>query len=342
MRRMSTKPNLTSFFALFTLIALITSSLPLHSEPVGKETEKAMTTRLIERYRSLSDSDLAVMPSLPVKRFVLPTAGVDVMRAVVEETYTIDGVGTDTVLLTGWIAVKHASPRLIRGAEKLQWGSAQIDTEFVGLSLKGRSPIFGDLSVTLNSNEPSLGVVGAWHSDDVPKQAQRLEQMIQLAQQRVAPGFGGVDILIEPKDGAIQLTPRLPDGRDPSLLVPPKTGEQPTLPSGPLGPKASCSLAFAARACNCAANLYIMVSLPDLGLKLTTREPVYMYSSVETIPPVGYTATVTLTPTDLIADERRVGTLEHAAVKFRELVEHMSLDPAAHPEKRLSEDVANQ
>ncbi|WP_089262962.1 DUF6073 family protein [Tardiphaga sp. OK246] len=302
-----------------------------------------MTSILIDRYLSMSEKDLAGLASLPVKRFTLPTAGVDIMRAVVEETYTIDGVGKDTVLLTGWIAVKHDSPRLIRGATKVQWGSAQLDTEFVGLSLRGHSLLFGEVFVTLNSSEPSLGVVGAWHSDDVPKQAQRLEQMIQLAQQRVAPGFGGVDLLIEPRDGAIQLAPRLPDGRDPSLLVPLRPGQQlPAAPFGPINPTASCSLSFAARACNCAANLYIMVSLPNLGLALTTDGPVYMYSSVETIPPVGYTATVTLTPTDLIADGRRVGTLEHAAVKFRELVEHMSLDPAAHPEKRISEDVAKQ
>ncbi|WP_434851103.1 DUF6073 family protein [Bradyrhizobium sp. HKCCYLS1011] len=300
-----------------------------------------MTSSLVERYQSMSDKDLAGLASLPVKRLALPTAGVDIMRAIVEETYTIAGVGRDTVLLTGWIAVRHDSPRLIKGATKLQWGSAQIDTEFVGLSLKGRSPLFGDVFVTLNSNEPSLGVVGAWNSDDIPKQAQRLEQMIQLAQQRVAPGFGGVDVLIEPKDGAIQLTPRLPDGRDPSAPVPLKPGEQ--APAfAPITPKASCSLAFAARACNCAANLNILVSLSNLGLNVTTDGPVYMYSSVETIPPVGYTATVTLTPTDLVADGRRVGTLEHAAVKFRELVEHMSLDPAADPEKRLSEEVAKQ
>lgn len=344
MQRKSMKSKPARAVALLAAVLTAYAATLVRAEQVDGATEKAMIASLLDRYRAIPERELARMASLPVKPFVLPAAGVDVMRAIVEETYVIDGVGTDSVVLTGWIAVKHDTPKLIRGAEKLQWGSAQIDTEFIGLSLKGRSRLFGDVVVTLNPDRPSLGVVGAWHSDDVPAQAKRLEQMIQLAQQRVAPGFGGVDILIEPKEGSLQLKPRLPDGRDPSLPSIPQKPSEPPMPKDvpSFAPKARCALSYAARACDCAANLFITVSLPDLGLKLTTPDPVYMYSSVETIPPVGYTATVTLTPAPLMADGRKVGTLQHAAVTFRELVEHLSLDPAAHPERRISEDLAAQ
>lgn len=315
-----------------------------NAETVSEERESQLVRQLLARWNQVSASELSALPAIPVKRFELPTAGVDVMRAVVEETYDIEGVGKDTVTLSGWIAVKHGAPQKMPGADQLRWGTAKIDTEFVGLSLSGKSKVFGDIVVTLDPNKRSLGVVGAWMPDNIPDQAKPLEQMMQLAQQRSVPGFGGVDIIIEQKDGKIELTPQLPGGRIPTQPsvpgLPPSVDPQlppfrlpPNLPS----PSASCALAFAAAACNCAANLNLLINLASLGIEVTTQSPVYMYSVVETIPPVGYTATVTLMPTALLMNGRQMGTLEHAEVKFRELVEHLSLDQDADATRRLRE-----
>jgi ketosteroid isomerase-like protein len=76
----------------------------------------------------------------------------------------------------------------------------------------------------------------------------------------------------------------------------------------------------------CSANLQVIVSMPDLKLDMQTAGPVQMYSHVETIPPVGYAATVTLTPTSLLSKGRIVGTLDEARVTFREVVRHEPLD----------------
>lgn len=340
-------------FALHTRLAIALATCTVgfgallagaSAEVFSPEREKQLIGELLDRWSKVTPSELSALPAMPVKRFELPTAGVDVMRAVVEETYDIEGVGKDTVTLSGWIAVKHGVPQKMPSATQLRWGTAKIDTEFVGLHLSGKSGVFGDIVVTLDPNKRSLGVVGAWLPDNVPEEAKPLEQMMQLAQQRSVPGFGGVDIIIEQKDGKIELTPHLPGGRNPTQPgipgLPPTNELQPPpfrLPPNLPNPNASCALAFAAAACNCAANMNLNINLASLGIEATTQSPVYMYSVVETIPPVGYTATVTLMPTALLMNGRRMGTLEHAEVKFRELVEHLSLDQDADATLRLRE-----
>ncbi|MBO0858058.1 MAG: hypothetical protein J2P21_06295 [Chloracidobacterium sp.] len=110
---------------------------------------------------TLASSDVNALPALNSPSFTLPKAGVDVMRVRMEEAYTIDGVGTDTVELRGWIATKHSNPYPVSGNTVVKWGTAQIDTEFVGLQLEGQSKIFGPVKVRLNSSERSIGSVGA-------------------------------------------------------------------------------------------------------------------------------------------------------------------------------------
>ena len=253
---------------------------------------RSTINKLMSKWAAVNDRDLSAMVPLPVKKFTLPDRGIDVLRAIVEERYDIDGVGSDTVVLHGWIAVMHDTPHLIKGATDLRWGSAKIDTEFVGLSLKGQSKIFGDVYVELDPKQRSLGVVGAWPEDEVPEQAKVLEGLIQLAQDqpKTLPGFGGVEILVKPTPNGNVLTPQLPDGTD--LSTRPQILQNPNFPKN----ANYCSLAYAAAACKCAANLNVRVSLANLGLTMTTDHPVYMFSHVETIPPVGYTASVTLTP----------------------------------------------
>ncbi|HEV2761863.1 MAG TPA: hypothetical protein VGV38_02620, partial [Pyrinomonadaceae bacterium] len=57
---------------------------------------------------------------------------------------------------------------------------------------------------------------------------------------------------------------------------------------------------------------------------------VIWYSEVETIPPVGATASVSVTPTPMLSKGRRVATLEHGAVRFREIVRHVALEGSRH------------
>lgn len=77
---------------------------------------------------------------------------------------------------------------------------------------------------------------------------------------------------------------------------------------------------------DCVANLTVGILMPSLDLYMKTQYPVQWYSEVETIPPVGYTASVSFTPTPLIAEGRQVATLTHGVVGFREIVRKVSLD----------------
>jgi hypothetical protein len=200
------------------------------------------------------------LPAIAAERFTLPAAGVDVMRVRMEETYTINGVGTDTVELKGWIAARHNAPRPAPGQTQVTWGTAVIDTEFVGLELSGVSKIFGPVRVRLTEGAPSVGQVGAI---DVPE----LREKFALA-----------------------------SANNTSALA------------------------------KCAAAIQVDVEMPQLGLSMKTQQPVRMYSIVETIPPVGHTASVSLTPTPLVDGSRQVGTLNRAEVKFREIVLKSSLN----------------
>jgi hypothetical protein len=313
-------------------------------------TTQQIVDRLVERFHKMPISELTAMPTLPVRKYALPTAGIDVMRAVVEERYEIDAVGTDTVMLTGWIAVKHNTPHAAPGSPTVHWGGAQAETEFVGLELSGRSELFGSVRVVLSPTRKSFWVVGWWNPDDPPAEARLLQKMydeearaggadaqVQLAQDAPArvPGFGGMDLEIK-RDGQRQeLVPSLPPDRlGPS--VPQVQPGQPGVKSAVCG----LALSFAARGACCAVSLNVDVDLNDLGLRMTTQDPVYMHSYVETIPPVGYTATVSLTPAVLIMSGRHVGTLTHAAVRFRELVYHETLDPSVDPSTRLREGIS--
>src|SRR5205085_8976023 len=64
---------------------------------------------------SVKNTDINTLAALPAEAFTLPKAGIDVMRVRMEETYTIDGVGTDTVELRGWTAARHDTARPVPG-----------------------------------------------------------------------------------------------------------------------------------------------------------------------------------------------------------------------------------
>src|SRR5947209_10613787 len=92
------------------------------------------------------------------------------MRVRLEETYTVKGIGKDTVELTGWIAVRHGASRPAPGFRTVSWQTAVTDTEFVGLDLHGESNVFGPVHVTLDSSRPTIGQVGRI---DIPERAVR-------------------------------------------------------------------------------------------------------------------------------------------------------------------------
>lgn len=75
----------------------------------------------------------------------------------------------------------------------------------------------------------------------------------------------------------------------------------------------------------CAAQASARIIMPKLDLNMFTKSPVIWYSEVESIPPVGYTASISATPTVLVSAGREVGALTHGIVKFREVVAKVPL-----------------
>lgn len=262
------------------VVGMMMGPLAMEASANGPELDPAARAKIDALLAEIPTMDIANMPALGVKRFTLPEAGVDVLRANVEETYTIEGVGKETVQLTGWIAVVHGSPVSIVEGQAPRWGNAQVGTEFVGLDLRGKSELFGPIRVTLNKAVPSIGRVGVWKNGD-------------------------------PTDFLLKVGMTEDEADDIN-----RPGPQcaPTDEQGSAGQEC------------CYAPLGVTVEMPDLQMTMTTGKPVVMYSSVDTIPPVGVTASVSLAARPLIVDTREVGTLQSAAVKFREIVYHLPLD----------------
>lgn len=126
---------------------------------------------LVNEMENLSAEQVEQLPAIEMKPFTVPTASVDVMRVRLEETYTVEGVGEDTVELTGWIAVRHGAPQPTSASGDISWGNFIVDTEFVALKLHGESDVFGPVDVTLDGDRPAIGQVG---SIDLPEAARNL------------------------------------------------------------------------------------------------------------------------------------------------------------------------
>jgi len=78
----------------------------------------------------------------------------------------------------------------------------------------------------------------------------------------------------------------------------------------------------------CGAQVNVAVKMPTLGLEMLTDHPVSWYSLVDTIPPVGTTASIANEPVRLLSKGRAVATLQGGIVDFREVVRHVSVSPA--------------
>jgi hypothetical protein len=161
----------------------------------GTEAENQQTVRtLLANLETMPTQTLDALRPIALPEYSLPPAGIQVMRARLEETYEIDGVGTDTVELTGWIAVRHGTPRAVAGAAELNWETAVTDTEFVGMRLTGVSEKFGNVLVTLDTTRPSYGQVGRIEIPELAKYALvaklKKERLAQAPAPVAAPATG--------------------------------------------------------------------------------------------------------------------------------------------------------
>ena len=147
--------------ALTALCVTAWSLRPVGTTAAASSHALTDATRVEMLLDEMKAADLDKLDPLPVERFKIPGASVDVMRVRLEETYEVAGIGRDTVELTGWIAAKIDNARPARGETDVRWGTAISDTEFVGMELHGESPKFGPVIVRINHEQPSRGQVGA-------------------------------------------------------------------------------------------------------------------------------------------------------------------------------------
>jgi len=256
------------------LLIFGTAAMIFAGERAASVADNVKIAALVTDMQGVSAAKLQAMKALAAKPYTLPEPSVDVMRARLTETYTISGIGQDTVELSGWIAVTHGKP------STNDWNTAVTETRFVALDLNGESKVFGPVHVTF---DPEKQVVGAVGRIPLPDKARMVLAAAQPAKTKAAKPAKG-----QP-DGAVV------DASGNAALV-------------------------------CRAPVTVAVAMPKLDLKMETREPATWFSLVNTIPPVGQTASVTVDPVALVTrDGREVGTLDSGRVLFRETVRHVAL-----------------
>jgi ketosteroid isomerase-like protein len=439
-------------FALAVVAAGYTSiRVRAAGQPVTRTTAQINQERVDTLIEAMRHVDLDALAPIEVKPLVLPEPSIDVMHVRLEETYDIAGVGKDTVELKGWIAVKHDHTHPGDGAESLTWNTAVTDTEFVAMDLRGESPIFGPVQVTLDKSVPSIGQVGniclpfavgssldaaylpyrtLFHIDqDAANRIQgapyaltqtkrpTAEPSLVVTGANARPVLAVIDGVLgainkkDPKgmmkfysaSGNNLFFGQVPGGVargseryieelsktfkniktitakrndnaqvkvSGNLAIAAVTGVNDVVnaegqqgsspwrwtvelekqrgkwkithdhlsffedPNSPIERQAVSGVT--ARGVCCLANLAVNVSMNKLDLKMRTAEPVHWYSEVQTIPPVGHTASVSAVPTTMISAGRNVGTLQHGAVKFREIVKHVPLIDVARDDLRIA------
>ena len=99
--------------------------------------------------------------AIEVKEYTLPPAGIDIVDITIEETYEVEGIGKDTVLLKGELEAHRTAPLIGHGEKEANWETATVVAKFEGLNLTGESKVFGPVRVTLDRSVPSFGVVQA-------------------------------------------------------------------------------------------------------------------------------------------------------------------------------------
>lgn len=99
--------------------------------------------------------------ALEVERFSIPPEGIDIVDITLKETYNVEGVGEDTILLTGELEAHRTAPMIGHGEKSENWESTTVAAVFTNLSVTGESKLFGPVRVTLDRSMPSMGVVKA-------------------------------------------------------------------------------------------------------------------------------------------------------------------------------------
>jgi len=276
------------------LVIGLVLSLRSTSAVAADASDQVKLASLVRDMKSLDSQGLAAMRPIPIRPYEVPNPGVDVMRARLEETYTIDGVGTDTVELSGWIAVTHGKAYTADGSQEVTWSNAILPTQFVEMDLNGVSKLFGPVHVGLDKSRPVFGKVGRI---TIPELA-----------------VHNLQAKLEKNDAAV--------ANQKALAAQPSKGKAATSSKGKVATPPPAAL--------CDGETPPIFSISQLGLDgVTTLQPVHWYSLVDTIPPVGHTASVTIEPVRLYSKGRAIGTLVSGEVKFREVVRHVSLSPAA-------------
>jgi hypothetical protein len=268
--------------------------LALRNAAAAGTSDDVKIASVLNEMKNLRVDGLNAMQPVPIRRWEVPGPGVDVMRAQLEETYSVDGVGTDTIELSGWIAVRHGQAYPVAGKKEINWDTAILDTQFVDMELTGTSKLFGPVHITLDKTRPSLGKVGRIPLPAIAESA--LVAKLEKNESAVA------------NDRALA-------ARDKNKKAAPK-GKSTSTTQTPDAERAPAA---------CQAPVNVSVSMPNLGLEMVTQRHVVWYSLVDTIPPVGHTASIAVQPVRLIASGREVGTLESGVVKFREVVRHVGL-----------------
>ncbi len=270
-------------------------------------SDQVKLASLVNDMKSMDATGLQAMEPIPIRKYELPGPGVDVMRARLEETYSVDGVGRDTVELTGWIAVTHGQAYPKEGASEINWNTAILPTQFVAMDLNGTSKLFGPVHVGLDADRPSYGKVGRIEIPELAKQGLQARLVKNEAADANTRQLAAKDAKAAPqKDGKAA-----PQGAKPAPGAKTATPRDPDM------------------AAMCEASANVKVQMPQLGIDMKTEVPVLWYSLVDTIPPVGHTASIAIQPVRLISNGRGVATLESGVVKFREVVRHVNLSSNA-------------
>lgn len=99
---------------------------------------------------------------LSVKPRTLPlVAGIDRVRVTMLETYEVEGVGKEEVVLTGMFVMRRGAPLQGLGEKCVSWETSTVVAQFEELSLVGKSKLFGEVHVTLDRTERYFAVVRA-------------------------------------------------------------------------------------------------------------------------------------------------------------------------------------
>jgi len=139
---------------VLSCLVLLASGMVWLAKAHAADSDAMKIASLVHDMKGMDTARLAAMEAIPPQPYTLPQPGVDVMRAKLTESYTIDGIGADAVELSGWIAVTHGKPSTD------DWNTAVTDTQFVALELHGNSKLFGPVNVTFDPDHPAIGKVG--------------------------------------------------------------------------------------------------------------------------------------------------------------------------------------